>query len=79
MPLLSHYCVTPAESKLLDLKDGDALRGACVNLIEQVVSLPGNQRWITDFQQWLVRIHDVSHEEFVSEEFQLSLWNSEAV
>ena len=79
MPLLSHYCVTPAESKLLDLKDGDALRGACVNLIEQVVSLPGNQRWITDFQQWLVRIHDVSHEEFVSEAFQLSLWNSEAV
>lgn len=65
--------------ELPDLKDSEALKNACVNLVEQVLSLPGNQRWITEFQQWLVRVHEVSHDEFIHEDFQQSLWNSEAV
>ncbi len=62
-----------------DLTDGDVLKSACANLVDQVVALPGNQAWITEFQHWLVRVRDVSHEEFLSEAFQLALWNSEAV
>ena len=43
------------------------------------MSLAGNQSWITEFQTWLVRVRDVSHEEFLSKDFQLALWETEAV
>lgn len=56
---------------LLDLKDDEQLRNACISLQEQVISLAGNQSWITKFQDWLVRVRDVSHEEFLSKDFQL--------
>lgn len=62
-----------------DLKDDDGLKSACTSLMELVVSLPGNQEWITEFFEWLVRVRDVSHEEFLSEKFQLSLWDTQAV
>lgn len=65
--------------QLSDLKDDAGLKNACNTLLEQVVSLPGNQRWIDEFHGWLERVRDVSHDEFVSEKFQLSLWNAEAV
>lgn len=64
---------------LLDLKDDEQLRNACISPQEQVISLAGNQSWITKFQNWLVRVRDVSHEEFLSKDFQLSLWDTEAV
>ncbi|WP_172736359.1 McrB family protein [Pseudomonas sp. Irchel s3h17] len=77
--------ITPYENvanggdEVPDLKEDGDLRGACAHLLEQVLSLSGNQRWVEEFQGWLVRVRDVSHDEFVSEEFQLSLWNTEAV
>lgn len=43
------------------------------------MSSSGNQDWITEFQAWIIRVRDVSHDEFSSEKFQLSLWNTEAV
>lgn len=64
---------------LLDLKDDEQLRAACISLQEQVMSLAGNQSWITELQKWLVRVRDVSHEEFLSKDFQLALWDTEAV
>ncbi|WP_223113746.1 hypothetical protein [Pseudomonas syringae] len=64
---------------MLDLKDDEQLKTACISLQEQVMSLAGNQSWITEFQQWLVRVRDVSHEEFLSKDFQLALWDTEAV
>ncbi len=64
---------------MLDLKDDEQLRAACTSLQEQVMSLAGNQSWITEFQKWLVRVRDVSHEEFLSKDFQLELWDTEAV
>ncbi|BAP45150.1 GTPase subunit of restriction endonuclease-like [Pseudomonas sp. StFLB209] len=64
---------------MLDLKDDEQLRTACISLQEQVISLAGNQNWITEFQKWLVRVRDVSHQEFLSSEFQLALWDTEAV
>lgn len=64
---------------MLKLKDDEQLRSACTTLLEHVTSLPGNQSWITEFQRWLLRVKDVSHEEFVSNDFQLALWETEAV
>lgn len=53
---------------MLDLKDDEQLRTGCISLQEQVMSLAGNQSWIAEFQKWLVRVRDVSHEE--------TLWGS---
>ncbi|TWD52275.1 McrB family protein [Pseudomonas sp. SJZ131] len=78
--IIAPHNVPPMDGfQLSDLKDDVGLKYACNTLLEQVVSLPGNQRWIDEFHGWLERVRDVSHDEFLSEKFQLSLWNAEAV
>ncbi|WP_419735665.1 McrB family protein [Pseudomonas sp. COR18] len=59
--------------------DDEQLRLACESLLENVVSLPGNQAWISEVLHWMQRVRDVGHDEFVSEKFQLELWNTQAV
>lgn len=64
---------------MLDLKDDSQLRAACQALVNQELSRPGNQQWIAEFLEWMERVRDVTREEFLTEKFQLSLWENEAV
>jgi len=64
---------------VLDLKDDSQLRAACQALVNQELSRPGNQQWIAEFLEWMERVRDVTREEFLTEKFQLSLWENEAV
>lgn len=63
---------------MADLRDGDQLKAACARL-SGALSLAGNQSWIKELLEWLEIIRDVSHTEFLSEQFQVALWNTEAV
>lgn len=64
---------------MLDLKDAGQLKVACENVIQHSLSLRGNQSWVTELLALICRVRDVDHAEFVSEEFQRMLWNSNAV
>ncbi|WP_181118324.1 McrB family protein [Pseudomonas japonica] len=62
----------------MDLRDGDQLKAACSRL-GSALTLAGNQSWISEILRWLEIVRDVSHTEFMTEQFQVSLWNTEAV
>jgi 5-methylcytosine-specific restriction protein B len=63
---------------VVDLQDDEQLKGACARLGNALGSA-GNQSWIAELLKWMEKVRNVSHSEFMSEQFQLSLWNSEAV
>lgn len=63
---------------MVDLQDDEQLKEACARLGNAIGSA-GNQSWIAELLKWMEKVRDVSHSEFMSEQFQLSLWNSEAV
>ena len=64
---------------MLDLKDDRQLKRACETLVNQELSRPGNQKWIAELLEWMERVRDVTREEFLTEQFQLALWDNEAV
>lgn len=66
-------------SEVLDLKDDRQLKTACETLVNQELSRPGNQKWIAELLEWMERVRDVTREEFLTEQFQLALWDNEAV
>lgn len=63
---------------MVDLQDGDQLKAACSRLGSSL-SLAGNQSWNAELLRWMEIVRDVSHTEFLTEQFQVSLWNTEAV
>lgn len=63
---------------MADLRDIDQLKAACARL-NGALGLAGNQSWIEELLKWLEIIRDVSQTEFLSEQFQVALWNTEAV
>lgn len=63
---------------MVDLRDGDQLKAACSRLGSSL-SLAGNQSWNAELLRWMEIVRDVSHSEFLTEQFQVSLWNTEAV
>lgn len=64
---------------MLDLKSNQGLREACEQALQQAQGQPWYQDWTLGIQSLMRRICDVEHAEFLSEGFQLELWNSEAV
>ncbi|MEN1579725.1 hypothetical protein AAIH51_15060 [Pseudomonas aeruginosa] len=64
---------------MLDLKNGDGLKEACEQAMQQAHSHSWYQGWTTGIQGLMRRVREVEHSEFVSERFQRELWNSEAV
>src|SRR5450830_1607467 len=73
------FALSAEGSEVLDLKDDSQLKAACEALVNQELSRPGNQHWIAEFLEWMERVRDVTLEEFLTEQFQLSLWDNEAV
>lgn len=64
---------------MLDLKDDSQLKAACENAIQHSLALKGNQNWVSELLALILRVRDVGHAEFVTEEFQRMLWDSNAV
>ena len=64
---------------MLDFKYDRQLKRACETLVNQELSRPGNQKWIAELLEWMERVRDVTREEFLTEQFQLALWDNEAV
>jgi 5-methylcytosine-specific restriction protein B len=79
MASFCHQCKVKSRDAMRNLKDDEQLRLACASLLEHTVTLEGNQRWIREFLSWMLRVRDIAHDEFVSESFQLDLWNTQAV
>jgi hypothetical protein len=63
---------------MVDLREDEQLKGACARL-GSTIGLAGNQSWIAKLLKWMEKVRDVSHSEFLGEQFQVALWNSEAV
>lgn len=64
---------------MLELKSDQGLRGACEQAMQRAHSHAWYQRWTGGIQSLMRRVREVEHSEFLSEGFQLELWNSEAV
>jgi len=64
---------------VLELKSDQGLRGACEQAMQRAHSHAWYQRWTGGIQSLMRRVREVEHSEFLSEGFQLELWNSEAV
>jgi len=62
-----------------DLKRAHGLKVACEQAIQQAHSQPWYQDWILGVQNLIKQVREVGHTEFLSEKFQVELWNSEAV
>lgn len=64
---------------MLDLKSDHGLKAACEQAMQHAHSQPWYQGWILRFQGLIAQIQGIEHSEFLSEKFQVELWNSEAV
>ncbi|WP_270922669.1 McrB family protein [Pseudomonas aeruginosa] len=64
---------------MLDLKNGDDLKEACVQALQQAHSHSWYQDWTAGILSLMRRLREVERSEFMSEGFQFELWNSEAV
>lgn len=63
---------------MVDLRNSEELKAACASLAGPL-SQSVNQGWIEQLLMWLKIVRDVSHSDFLTEQFQLDLWNTEAV
>lgn len=62
-----------------DLKNEDALKVVCEQAIQVAHSHGWYQDWTSRIIHLIERVRDVAQTEFMSEAFQLELWNSEAI
>ncbi|WP_328992531.1 hypothetical protein [Pseudomonas aeruginosa] len=62
-----------------DLKSDHGLRLACDQAMQQAHSQPWYKGWTLGVQSLIEKVREIGHTEFLSEQFQVELWNSEAV